>query len=190
MYRRVIKSGQRDIVAVHQHRAFQNQYNNLYRQNKNMYFQEHLAEYRDAPRPFWKAERPPNNFSLTQSQPVTARRVKDLIMKMNDKKAAGHDGICSKELKVVAEKLAWQLAILFNESLESSEIPSDFKIENIMPIFKSGKKQETAPENCRGIFLTPLVSKVLERIVFNEVSAFLSNRKLLGTLTAGTPVEN
>ena len=43
-------------------------------------------------------------------------------MKMNEKKAAGHDGICSKELKVVADKIAWQLATLFNESLETGEI--------------------------------------------------------------------
>ena len=77
-----------------------------------------------------------------------------------EKKAAGHDGICSKELKVVADKIAWQLAILFNESLETGEIPSDFKVGNIIPIFKSGKKDVTAPENYRGISLTPLVSKV------------------------------
>ena len=59
-------------------------------------------------------------------------------MKMNEKKAAGHDGICSKELKVVADKIAWQLATLFNESLETGEIPSDFKVGNIIPIFKAG----------------------------------------------------
>ena len=130
---------------------------------KNMYFQEHLAEYRYAPRPLWKAinhitgrqqqrlppsvplselksyfeslystpvsrqlaipEGPPNNFSLTQFQPVTTRRVKDLLMKMNEKNAAGHDGICSKELKVVADKIAWQLATLFNECLENWSDP-------------------------------------------------------------------
>ena len=88
----------------------------------------------------------PKNLSLTQFQPVTARRVKDLLLKMNEKKAAGHDGICSKELKVVADKIAWQLAILFNESLETGEIPSDFKVGNIILIFKSGKKDITAPE--------------------------------------------
>ena len=55
MYQRVIRSGRRETVAVQQHRAMRNQYNNLYRQNKNMYFQEHLAEYRYAPRPLWKA---------------------------------------------------------------------------------------------------------------------------------------
>ena len=119
-----------------------------------------------------------------QFQPVTARRVKDLLMKMNEKKAAGHDRICSKELKVVADKIAWQIAILFNESLETGEIPSDFKVGNIIPIFKSGK-DITAPENYRGISLTPLVSKVLERIVFDEVSAFLSNRKLLSKFQFG-----
>ena len=106
-------------------------------------------------------------------------------MKMNEKKAAGHDGICSKELKVVADKIAWQLALLFNESLETGEIPSDFKVGNIIPIFKSGKKDVTAPENYRGISLTPLVSKVLERIMFDEVSAFLSNRKLLSKFQFG-----
>ena len=86
---------------------------------------------------------------------------------------------------MVADKIAWQLATLFNESLETGEIPSDFKVGNIIPIFKSGKKDVTAPENYRGISLTPLVSKVLERIVFDEVSAFLSNRKLLSKFHFG-----
>ena len=80
---------------------------------------------------------------------------------------------------MVADKIAWQLVILFNESLETGEIPSDFKVGNITPIFKSGRKDVTAPENYWGISLTLLYSKVLERIVFDEVSTFLSNRKLL-----------
>ena len=105
-------------------------------------------------------------------------------MKMNEKRAAGHDGICSKELKVVADKIVWQLAILFNESLEAGGLTSDFKVENI-PIFKSGKKDVTAPENCRGISLAPLAFKVLERIVFDEVSSFVSNRKLLSKFQLG-----
>ena len=169
MSRRVIRSGRRDTVAVQQHRALRNQYNNLYRQNKNMYFQQHLAEYRYAPRPLWKAinhmtgrqqqrlptsvplsdlksyfeslystpvsrqlailEGPPNNFSRAQFQPVTARRVKELLMKMNEKKAAGHDGICSKELKVVADKIAWQLAF-YSMSLS--------KLVRSLPISKLG----------------------------------------------------
>ena len=50
---------------------------------------------------------------------------------------------------------------------------------------KSRKKDVTAPENYRGISLTPPVSKVLQRIVFVEVSAFLSNRKLLSKFQFG-----
>ena len=40
-------------------------------------------------------EGPSNDSTLTQFQPVTARRVKDLLMKLNEKKSAGHDGVCS-----------------------------------------------------------------------------------------------
>ena len=59
------------------------------------------------------------------------------------------------------------------------------KIASRGSCLKSGKKDVTAPENYRGISLTPLVSKVLERIVFDEVSAFLSNRKLLSKFQFG-----
>ena len=51
--------------------------------------------------------------------------------------AAGHDGICPKELKVIANNIAWHFATLFHESLETGEIPSDFKVGNtkLIPIF-------------------------------------------------------
>ena len=76
-----------------------------------------------------------------------------LLMQLNEKKAAGHDGICPKELKVVANNIAWHFATLFNESLEAGEIPSDFKVGNtkLLPICKPGKKDVTGPENFGGI---------------------------------------
>ena len=47
---------------------------------------------------------------------------------MNKKKAAGNDGFCSNELKVVADKIAWQLTILFNQSFETGEISPTSKL--------------------------------------------------------------
>ena len=106
-------------------------------------------------------------------------------MKMNEKKAPGHDGICSKELKVVVDKIAWQLAILFNESLETGEIPSDFKVGNIIPIFKSGKKDVTAPENLPRNFLDISCFQASGKNRVRRSSAFLSNRKLLSKFQFG-----
>ena len=75
-------------------------------------------------------------------------------MKMNEKKAAGHDGICAKELKMVADKIAWQLAILFNESLETGEIPSDFKVGNICSVYSFSRSCPKTVSRTRVVFPT------------------------------------
>ncbi|CAB4002861.1 Hypothetical predicted protein [Paramuricea clavata] len=59
------------------------------------------------------------------------------------------------------------LHYLFTKSLRLSQIPSEWKLANIIPLHKKGVKEHV--ENYRPISLLSIVSKTLERCVLNHL---------------------
>lgn len=82
-------------------------------------------------------------------------------------KAIGADGIPTKILKDFANELANPITAMFNCSIKTGKVPLDWKKANIIPIFKKGDKK--APNNYRPISLLPIISKVLERCIYNSI---------------------
>ncbi len=76
-----------------------------------------------------------------------------------------------------ASSLAKPMSQLFNLSIETGTLPLDWKKSNITPVHKKGSKH--VPSNYRPINLTSVVVKTFERIIHNELSAFLSENNLL-----------
>ena len=80
-------------------------------------------------------------------------------------KATGPDKILAKRLKETACVIEPSLCKLFNKSLSTGSFPQNWKEDNVVPVFKKGEVECT--ENYRPISLPSLLSKVLERCVFN-----------------------
>ena len=106
------------------------------------------------------------------------------LKQLDINKATGSDGIPVRLLKKTADQIAPSLTMLFNKSLRLGIFPEDWKLANIVPIFKEGKRDLV--ENYRPISLLPVISKVLERCVLaglrNYTSHFIS-REQHGLLT-------
>ena len=79
-------------------------------------------------------------------------------------------------LKELSEELALPLCILFNKSLESGEVPEDWKTAVVTAIFKKGTRSD--PGNYRPVSLTCVVCKVLESIVRDVLVNFMNSNKL------------
>ena len=90
-------------------------------------------------------------------------RVQRLLSNINSNKAQGPDGIHGKILKKCAQGLACPLSYVYKISYNSGYIPNEWKLANVVPVFKKGNKSKV--ENYRPISLTCLVMKVFERIV-------------------------
>ena len=101
------------------------------------------------------------------------RTVRKLLSEINSNKAQGPDGIHGKILKNCAVGLAYPLTCIFRASYNSGFIPQEWKLANVVPIFKKGDK--TCVENYRPISLTCLVMKVFERIIKEKVLSLTSN---------------
>lgn len=113
---------------------------------------------------------------IRQFSPVSIASVRKLLQNLNSQKATGSDGIPASLLKSCCDLLAPSLSLVFNRSLSEGYVPSAMKHANITPLFKGGDSK--TPTNYRPVSLLSIVSKILERVVHNQLSAYLQNFNL------------
>ena len=114
---------------------------------------------------------------------VTISDVVDIIKNLDPNKSSGPDIISHKMLKLCPEKIAVPLQIIFNCSLRQCKYPADWKIANIIAIFKKGNT--SLPANYRPISLISCVGKVMERVVYKYVYNHLHKYKLIYEYQSG-----
>ena len=104
---------------------------------------------------------------------VDPSEVYKILSKLNPSKAAGPDNIHPQLLKsgCLALYEPTCIANLFSLCLNTSSLPDEWKIHKIIPIPKKGDLSDV--RNYRPISLLSIVSKVLERIVFDKVLPFI-----------------
>ena len=110
------------------------------------------------------------NFSFTPVQDSYIRRIITSI-KLN--KATGADGISPRLLKLAEPGILSSLTKFINRCIISSSWPSDWKISIVSPIYK--KDSETLKSNYRPISVLPAVSKIAERVIFDQLYQFSLN---------------
>ena len=96
-----------------------------------------------------------------------------LIKSLAPKNSCGPDLLSNRMLK--AEKYAFSriLKPLINESLDTSIFPTILKTSNVIPIFKKGEKLNL--NNYRPISLLPVLSKVFEKVLNNQLTKVIDN---------------
>ena len=118
----------------------------------------------------------PFHLSTTSQEEVVK-----IIQNIDILKAAGIDNFSVKFLK--DEIIVKPLREICNLSITSRTFPNACKVAKLKPIFKKGKK--TDPSNYRFISLLLLISKVLERVVHDQINAFLKGNNLLYNYQSG-----
>ena len=111
--------------------------------------------------------------SIVVSESAVLRHLRSV----QTKKAPGQDGISPFLLKRCAEELAQPLSRLFQQCLSTSTWPAAWKEARVTPVHK--KKEKTDPSNYRPISLLSVVSKLLERVVAEQLTAHLEEHHLL-----------
>ena len=86
-----------------------------------------------------------------------------LLNNLKADKAAGPDQMKPILLKELRHELADTICLLFQKSLSTGDIPTDWTKANVCPIYKKGDTSD--PANYRPISLTCILCKTLEHIV-------------------------
>ena len=87
-----------------------------------------------------------NNLSFVAFRP---EMVYVFLTELQNKHSPGPDGLGQLFLKRLAFQLAYPLTMIFRKSLELGQLPSDWKLANVTPIFKKGLTSKV--ENYRPI---------------------------------------
>ena len=111
------------------------------------------------------------------------RSVTSAVNNLSSKNSSGIDGISTKLLKIIEPTINKSLTLLINQVLKTGICPDQLKIAKVVPILKKGDK--TTFNNYRPISLLPAISKVIEIIIFNQLSEYLENNKLLNSSQYG-----
>ena len=108
---------------------------------------------------------------------VTQQQIRNKIRKLRKDAAPGPDGITPSILQRLEESVVVPLEIIFNMAIESGDLPQDWKIANVTPIFKKGTKGD--PGNYRPVSLTSVPCKIFESIVKDRVMSHLLDNNLI-----------
>ena len=100
-----------------------------------------------------------------------------LLKGLNPSKALGPDELHPRVLKELATELGPVLAHLFQQSIDTGEIPKEWSLANICPLFK--KSDRSLACNYRPVSLTCVPCKLLKHIVCSNIMAHLDEYKLL-----------
>ena len=92
-------------------------------------------------------------------------------------KASGIDDFSAEVLNISALAIVTYLQKLTYQKLSQGEFRDCLKIAKVIPLFKSGSKTDV--DNHRSISLLPILSKVLEEIMYNCLIKFLDKNDIL-----------
>ena len=116
-------------------------------------------------------------------QPPSVETVSKLLSGINDKKAMGLDNIPNRLLKISAGIIAPSLTKIFGLSILTGIFPTEWKQARVTPIFKKGEKSD--PSNYRPISVIPSISKIFEKIIYDQLESYLSEFNLLASCQSG-----
>ena len=102
-----------------------------------------------------------------------------LIKGLKNSSATGVDFVDTRTVKLGAEILAPAIQHIINLSISSSTFPSLWKWHKVIPLLKGMDCDKLLPKSFRPVSLLPVLSKILEKAVFNQLVQYLEENELI-----------
>ena len=107
----------------------------------------------------------------------TKSRVTEMLKCLKVDKTPGIDALHPKFLFEVREEIGEVMAELMNKSMQTGEIPQDWRDAIVVPLFKKGNRSEAS--NYRPVSLTCIICKVMERIIKDDMMRHMEEHKII-----------
>ena len=85
----------------------------------------------------------------------------------------------------ISPAISDSLKHIFNQAITLSLFPDDWKTARVIPLYKNG--QRNVAENYRPISVLPAISKIMEKILYDQLYCYLSKFRLLSDGQFGFP---
>ena len=108
---------------------------------------------------------------------INPSTVASKLKKLKTFKSPGPDGLHPRVLHELANSISTPLSVIFNTSLTTSVLPTDWKTANVSAIHKKGNKNQV--QNYRPVSLTSIAGKILEQIIRDTVTEHMKDNDLL-----------
>jgi len=87
----------------------------------------------------------------------------------------GPDGIHPRVLREPVEELAKPLSIICQQSWLTGEVPDDWRIASVTPIYKKGWKED--PGNYRSVSLSLVPGKIMEPFILSALTEHVKDNQ-------------
>nr|CAH7768100.1 unnamed protein product [Callosobruchus chinensis] len=120
------------------------------------------------------------SFSFRQ---VSFIEVRDAIDSLKNTKSWDPYSINVKILKTISNLIISPLTKLINTCIEQNEFPNSLKLAKVVPIYKKGSEED--PYNYRPISLIPIIAKIFEVLLKNQINKYFESNNLYSPVQFG-----
>ena len=100
-----------------------------------------------------------------------------VITNLKNYKSTGTDNIDTYVIKLVAQEIVAPLTHSINISIAKCTFPSIWNHAKVLPLLRKG--DPLIAKNYRPVAVLPIFSKILERVVFNQLVSYLDSNNLI-----------
>ncbi|KFP44817.1 RNA-directed DNA polymerase from mobile element jockey, partial [Chlamydotis macqueenii] len=111
-----------------------------------------------------------NKPSIIQEEAVIV-----LLCHLDTHKSMGPDGIHPRVLRKLGQELAKPLSIIYQQSWLTGEVPDDWRLANVTPIYRKGRKEDLG--NYRPASLTSMPGKILEWSILSALTRHVQDNQ-------------
>ena len=124
----------------------------------------------------------PNSYSISI---VSENKKIKYLNSLGINTATGLDGITSRFVRDGASIIACPLTHVIYLSLIQCVVPDDLKSARVVHVPLSKKSDKTELGNNRPVSILTIISKVIERVCYDQVESYLGQKKVLYTFQSG-----
>ena len=107
---------------------------------------------------------------------VSVKKIENLIRNLKSSKAVAVDELDSFSLKISAKYVAAPVHHLVTLSMMQQKFPTTWKFSKVLPLFKKGSQLDR--KNYRPVSILSPISKILERVVHDQLYSYFANNHL------------
>ncbi|KFO89026.1 hypothetical protein N320_00456, partial [Buceros rhinoceros silvestris] len=96
---------------------------------------------------------------------------------LNVQNSMGPDEIHPSVLRELPEVITKPLSIIYQQSWLTGEVPADWRLANVTPIYKKGKRED--PGNYRPVSLTSVPGKLMEQINLSVIMQHVQDSQVM-----------